>query len=57
MPASIYRSPEGRAEILGLYDEALSRLGVGHESNTVIRSRPTTERPTSSPWVPKTPRL
>jgi pimeloyl-ACP methyl ester carboxylesterase len=35
MPASIYMSPKGQAEILGLYDEALSRLGVGHESKTV----------------------
>ncbi len=35
MPASIYRSPEGQAEILGLYDEALSRLGIGYESKTV----------------------
>ena len=35
MSASIYRSPEGQAEILRLYDEALSRLGIGHESKTV----------------------
>jgi pimeloyl-ACP methyl ester carboxylesterase len=35
MPASIYRSPEGQAEILRLYDEALSRLGIGHKSKTV----------------------
>jgi pimeloyl-ACP methyl ester carboxylesterase len=36
MPASIYRSPEGRAEILRLYDEALSRLGIGPKSTTVL---------------------
>jgi pimeloyl-ACP methyl ester carboxylesterase len=35
MPASIYSSPEGEAEILQLYDEALSRLGIGYESKTV----------------------
>jgi pimeloyl-ACP methyl ester carboxylesterase len=35
MSASIYRSPEGQSEILRLYDEALSRLGIGHESETV----------------------
>ncbi len=35
MPASIYRSVEGQAEILRLYDEALSRLGIGYESKTV----------------------
>jgi pimeloyl-ACP methyl ester carboxylesterase len=35
MPASIYRSIEGRAEILGLYDEALSHLGIDHESKTI----------------------
>jgi pimeloyl-ACP methyl ester carboxylesterase len=35
MPASIYRSPEGQAEILGLYHEALSRLGINHKSKTV----------------------
>jgi pimeloyl-ACP methyl ester carboxylesterase len=28
MPASIYKSPRGRAEILRLYDEAVARLGV-----------------------------
>jgi len=35
MPASIYRSPEGRAEVLRLYDEALTHLGVEHENLTV----------------------
>ncbi len=35
MPASIYRSPQGKAEILRLYDEALARLGVEYESLTV----------------------
>ena len=35
MPASIYRSPQGRAEILRLYDEALARLGVEYEELTV----------------------
>jgi pimeloyl-ACP methyl ester carboxylesterase len=35
MPDSIYKSPEGRAEMLALYDEALSGLGPGHESLTV----------------------
>jgi pimeloyl-ACP methyl ester carboxylesterase len=35
MSASIYRSPEGQAEILGLYDEALSHLRIGHERETV----------------------
>jgi len=35
MPASIYRNSEGQAEILRLYDEALSRLGIGYESKTV----------------------
>jgi pimeloyl-ACP methyl ester carboxylesterase len=32
---SIYRSPEGEAEMMGLYDEALVRLGAGCESRTV----------------------
>jgi hypothetical protein len=35
MPASIYRSPQGRAEILRIYDEALARLGVEYEELTV----------------------
>lgn len=35
---SIYRSPEGRAEVLALYDEALGRLGAGYESRTVATS-------------------
>jgi hypothetical protein len=35
MPVSIYRSLEGQAELLGLYDEALSHLRAGHESNTI----------------------
>jgi pimeloyl-ACP methyl ester carboxylesterase len=33
--SSIYRSPEGEAEILALYDEALAALDRGHESLTV----------------------
>ena len=33
--ASIYRSPEGQAEILRLYDEAISRLGISCESMMV----------------------
>ena len=32
MKDSIYKSPEGEAEILALYDEALADLGPGHES-------------------------
>ena len=32
---SIYKSPEGEAEILALYDEALADLGTGYESLTV----------------------
>lgn len=32
MNESIYKSPEGEAEILALYDEALADLGPGHES-------------------------
>jgi hypothetical protein len=35
MPASIYKSPEGRAEILRLYDEAVARLSVEREDLTV----------------------
>jgi pimeloyl-ACP methyl ester carboxylesterase len=35
VPASIHRSQGGRVEILRLYDEALSHLGIGHESQTV----------------------
>ena len=35
MPASIYRSSEGQAEILRLYDEALSHLRIGHKSKSV----------------------
>ena len=35
MPASIYKSPRGRAEVLRLYDEAVARLGVEHEDLTV----------------------
>ena len=34
-PESIYKTPEGEAEIRVLYDEALSGLGQGHESLTV----------------------
>jgi hypothetical protein len=36
MSASIYRSPEGRAEILRLYNEAISRLGISCESKMVL---------------------
>jgi pimeloyl-ACP methyl ester carboxylesterase len=35
MPQSIYKTPEGEAEIRALYDDALSRLGQGCESLTV----------------------
>ena len=35
MLASIYRSLEGQAEILRLYDEALSHLEISNESKTV----------------------
>lgn len=38
MSGSIYRSPEGRAEVLALYDEALGRLGTGCESRRVTTS-------------------
>lgn len=33
--SSIYRSPEGEAELMALYDEALARLGPGCETRTV----------------------
>ena len=36
MPASIYKSPRGRAEILRLYDEAAARLGVEYSDLTVV---------------------
>jgi pimeloyl-ACP methyl ester carboxylesterase len=35
VPDSIYKSPEGQAEILALYDEALAALGPGYRSLTV----------------------
>jgi hypothetical protein len=35
MPKSIYKTPEGEAEIRTLYDEALAELGLGYESLTV----------------------
>jgi pimeloyl-ACP methyl ester carboxylesterase len=35
MPESIYKTPEGEAEIRTLYDEALVELGLGYESLTV----------------------
>jgi pimeloyl-ACP methyl ester carboxylesterase len=35
MPRSIYKSPEGEAEIRTLYDEALAGLSPGYESLTV----------------------
>ena len=35
LPDSIYKSPEGGAEILALYDEALAALGPGYRSVTV----------------------
>jgi pimeloyl-ACP methyl ester carboxylesterase len=35
MPASIYKTPEGEAEIRMLYDQALAGLGLGYESLTV----------------------
>jgi hypothetical protein len=35
MPESIYKTPEGEAEIRTLYDEALVDLGLGYESLTV----------------------
>ena len=34
-PKSIYKTPEGEAEIRTLYEEALTGLGLGHESLTV----------------------
>jgi hypothetical protein len=35
MAKSIYKTPEGEAEIRALYDDALAGLGPGHESLTV----------------------
>jgi pimeloyl-ACP methyl ester carboxylesterase len=35
MPASIYKTSEGEAEIRALYEEALAGLGLGYESLTV----------------------
>jgi pimeloyl-ACP methyl ester carboxylesterase len=35
LPHSIYKSSEGEAEILALYDEALTALGPGHRSSIV----------------------
>lgn len=35
---SIYRSPEGKAEVLALYDEALGRLGPGCEGHRIATS-------------------
>jgi hypothetical protein len=35
MPESIYKTPEGEAEIRTLYEEALVELGLGYESLTV----------------------
>jgi hypothetical protein len=35
MAESIYKTPEGEAEIRALYDEALAGLAVGHDSVTV----------------------
>jgi hypothetical protein len=35
LSGSIYRTPEGEAEIRALYDEALVELGLGYESLTV----------------------
>ena len=35
MPKSIYKTPEGEAEIRTLYDEALAALGLSYESLTV----------------------
>jgi len=35
MSASIYRSSGGEAEILALYDGALTRLGVEYESTKI----------------------
>ncbi len=35
MPESIYKTPEGEAEIRALYDEALAGLGLSYESLTV----------------------
>ena len=35
MPESIYKTPEGEAEIRTLYDEALVELGLGYESLSV----------------------
>ena len=34
-PESIYKTPEGEAEVRTLYDEALARLSLGYESLTV----------------------
>ena len=34
-PESIYKTPEGEAELLALYDEALAGLGLGYDSVTV----------------------
>ena len=47
--ASIYRSPEGEAEIMALYDGALARLGPGLESLTVGTSLGDTHVLTTGP--------
>ena len=57
MPESIYKTPQGEAEIRALYDEALAGLGLGYESLTVgTRLAHAWATRTSSLSVPRAPR-
>lgn len=50
---SIYKTPEGEAEIRAVYDEAFAGLGSGYQSLTIrTRRYPVRSTPRSVEWVP-----
>jgi len=50
---SIYKTPDGEAEIRALYDEAFAGLGSGCQSLTIrTRRYPVRSTPRSVDWVP-----
>jgi hypothetical protein len=39
MAESIYKTPDGEAEIRALYDEALAGLALGHDDSVTVGTR------------------
>jgi hypothetical protein len=53
MAKSIYKRPEGEAEIRALYEEALSGLGLGYDREPSARASATHTSSLSAPRAPR----